>query len=122
MAVTLLAVGTCTIQATQPGNVTYSSAAPVNQSFQVTRGSQTITFGALRNRTLGARPFTIGATASSGLPVNFHSRTQEKCTVAGTTVTILATGTCTILARQPGDANWHAAAPADQSFRIRPAH
>jgi hypothetical protein len=34
--VTLLNAGTCTIQATQPGNATYSPAAPVNQSFLIT--------------------------------------------------------------------------------------
>jgi hypothetical protein len=34
--VTLVAVGTCTIQATQAGNATYAAATPVNQSFQVT--------------------------------------------------------------------------------------
>ena len=34
--VTLLNAGTCTIQATQLGNATYSAAAPVNQSFLIT--------------------------------------------------------------------------------------
>jgi hypothetical protein len=32
--VTLVAVGTCTIQATQAGNANYAAATPVNQSFQ----------------------------------------------------------------------------------------
>jgi uncharacterized repeat protein (TIGR01451 family) len=35
--VTLVSVGTCTVQATQAGNATYAAAAPVNQSFQVTQ-------------------------------------------------------------------------------------
>jgi hypothetical protein len=34
--VTLVVAGTCTIQATQTGNVNYGAATPVNQSFQVT--------------------------------------------------------------------------------------
>jgi 6-phosphogluconolactonase (cycloisomerase 2 family) len=33
--VTLVAVGTCTIQATQAGNANYAAATPVNQNFQV---------------------------------------------------------------------------------------
>ena len=33
--------------------------------------SQTITFGALADKALGALPFTVSATASSGLPVSF---------------------------------------------------
>lgn len=40
--VTMGAVGTCTIQATQAGNTTYAGATPVNQSFQVTLGTQLV--------------------------------------------------------------------------------
>jgi hypothetical protein len=35
--VTLVAVGTCTIEATQAGNVDYAAATPVSQSFHVTQ-------------------------------------------------------------------------------------
>ena len=59
---------------------------------------QTITFGALAGQTYGVAPFTIGATASSGLPVSFASLTTAVCTVSGNTVTIVAAGTCTIQA------------------------
>ena len=51
--VTLVAAGTCTIQATQAGNGSYTAATPVSQSFQVMPESQTITFGALSNQTFG---------------------------------------------------------------------
>src|SRR5580692_5273605 len=61
---TLVAVGTCTIQATQAGSATYAAAAPVSQSFQVQQSqtSQTITFGSLSNMALGSAPFTLTAT------------------------------------------------------------
>src|ERR1019366_5355094 len=68
--VTLVSVGTCTIQATQAGNTNYAAATPVNQSFQVTQEPQTITFGALSNRAFGTAPFAVSATASSGLAVS----------------------------------------------------
>jgi hypothetical protein len=42
--VTLIAAGTCTIQASQAGNSTYSAALPVSQSFAVIAASQVITF------------------------------------------------------------------------------
>ena len=45
--VTLVTVGTCTIQATQTGNTNWAAATAVNQGFTITQGSQTITFGAL---------------------------------------------------------------------------
>jgi hypothetical protein len=116
--VTLVAVGTCTIQATQPGNANYAAATPVNQSFQVTQASQTITFAALPNQHFGTSPFTVSATASSGLPVSFASATLTVCTVSGTTVTLVSTGTCTIKATQAGNANWAAATPISQSFQV----
>jgi len=115
--VTLVAVGTCTIQATQPGNIDYTAATPVSQSFQVTRGSQTITFRALPNRTLGAAPFNVSATASSQLAVSFASTTTAVCTVSGSTVTLVAVGTCTIQATQAGNADWTAAKPVNRSFQ-----
>jgi hypothetical protein len=34
--VTLVSLGTCTIQATQAGNTNYAAAPPITQSFQVT--------------------------------------------------------------------------------------
>ncbi len=118
--VTLVGVGTCTIEAEQFGNADYSAATPVTQSFQVTQGSQTITFGALSNQPLSASPITVSATASSGLPVRFNSQTPNKCTVSGTTVTLVATGTCTIQATQAGNADYTAAAPVDESFQVSP--
>ncbi len=116
--VTLVAVGTCTVQATQGGNTNWSAATPVNQSFQVTQGNQTITFGALSNKAFGTAPFTVSATASSGLSVGFASTTSTICTVSGTTVTLVAVGTCTIQATQSGNTNWAAATPVNQSFQV----
>ena len=119
--VTLVAVGTCTIQATQAGNVTYAAAMPVNQSFQITQESQTITFGTLSNRVYGTAPFTVNATASSGLAVSFASTTTSLCTVSGTTVTLVAVGTCTIQATQAGNADYAAASPVNRSFSVTKA-
>ena len=119
--VTLVAVGTCTIQATQAGNTNYAAATPVNRSFQVTPGSQTpqsIAFGALSNKPLGTAPFTVSATASSGLAVSFNSQTTPVCTVSGATLTLVSGGTCTIQATQAGNANYAAATPVNQSFLV----
>jgi transcriptional regulator of nitric oxide reductase len=116
--VTLAAAGTCTIHAAQPGNNNWAAATPVNQSFQVTRGSQTIAFGALPNQAFGAAPFPVSATASSGLAVSFASMTPAVCTVSGAIVTLAAAGNCTIHAAQPGNNNWAAATPVNQSFLV----
>jgi sugar lactone lactonase YvrE len=121
---TLVAVGTCTIRATQAGNATYAAATPVNQSFQVmqqSQTSQTITFGSLSNMALGSAPVTLSATASSGLPVSFASTTTSVCTVSGSTSTLVAVGTCTIQETQAGNATYAAAAPVSQSFQVEAA-
>jgi uncharacterized protein (TIGR03437 family) len=118
--VTLVTVGACSMQATQAGDNTYLAAAPVIQGFQVTQESQTITFAALAGQTLGAAPFTVSATASSGLVVGFSSVTGPICSVAGSTVTLLAGGTCTVAANQAGNATYLAAAPVEQSFQVAP--
>ena len=115
---TLLKIGACKIQATQPGNANYLAATPVDQSFEVTQGSQTITFGPLSNQPYGAAPYTVTARASSGLAVRYTSTTTTVCTVSGATVTLLKVGKCAIRASQAGNANWAAATPVTESFQV----
>jgi len=119
--VTIVAVGTCSITASQAGNATYSAATPVVQSFTVTQATQTITFNAIGNVAFGAAPFAISATASSGLTVTFASTTPTVCTVSGTAVTIVALGACSLTASQPGNANYSAAPPVTQTFTVTQA-
>jgi hypothetical protein len=117
-SVTLVSAGTCTIQATQGGNSSYSPAPSVSQSFLV-QLAQIITFPTLSNQALGATPFTVSATASSGLAVSFASTTASACTVSGATVTLVALGTCSIQATQAGNATYTAATPVNQSFQVQ---
>jgi sugar lactone lactonase YvrE len=114
--VTLLGLGTCWIQATQAGNANYAAAPSASQSFSVTLGSQTITFAPLSNKPFGSAPFTVSAQASSGLAVSFSSATPAVCTVSGSTVTLGAIGLCTIVASQPGNADYQQASPVSESF------
>jgi len=118
--VTLVAAGTCTLQATQAGNAIYLPATPVNRSFMVSRASQTISFGALSNQPSGTPPFPVNATASSGLAVSFTSTTKPVCTVSGNTVTLVAVGTCNIQANQAGNGNYAPAPAVNQSFQVTP--
>jgi len=119
--VTIVDVGTCSITASQGGNTNYLAASDVTQSFTVAPGSQTITFGPLSGVTFGAAPFTLTATASSGLTVSFASTTQTVCTVSVSTVTIAGAGTCSITASQAGNTSFGAATPVVQSFTVAKA-
>jgi len=122
--VTIVAGGSCSITASQAGNASYAATTPVAQSFTVNPATQTIAFGALSNQVFGAAPFTVSATASSGLTVNFNSQTTSVCTVSGTTgstVTLVSVGACTIQATQAGNTNYAAAPSVSQSFQVTPA-
>jgi len=81
-------------------------------------GSQTITFNALPNLPYGTAPFTVSATATSGLPVTFSSPSDIVCTVSGSTVTLSAVGLCVIQATQAGDATYAAALPVTQYLQV----
>ncbi|WP_149193192.1 autotransporter domain-containing protein [Luteimonas suaedae] len=84
-------------------------------------GEQTITFGAQ-----AAQAFVPGgtfaldpvATASSGLPVSYGTRTAGVCTISGTTVTMQSAGTCTIAADQAGNDDYDAAPTVTQDIAI----
>ncbi|MGB8339294.1 MAG: hypothetical protein WCD07_05125, partial [Burkholderiales bacterium] len=84
--------------------------------------AQTITFGALSGKTFGDAPFTVSATASSGLPVSFSAAPANVCTVSGSSVTITGAGGCTITASQAGDSSHSAAPNVQQSFTVAKAN
>jgi hypothetical protein len=96
----------------------FLAATPVSRTFAVTKGSQTITFAPLADRTVGDPPFVVTATASSGLAVAFSA--GGACNAAGTVVTVTGPGNCTITASQGGDATYAAAVPASRTFVVRP--
>jgi len=87
---------------------------------------QTISFSQIPSQTLGSAPISLTATASSGLPVSLVSNTPAICTVSGTAtggfqVTLVATGTCSIVATQIGNSTYAAATPVSQSFTVQAA-
>jgi hypothetical protein len=89
----------------------------------VSKGDQTITFGALANKTFGDPDFVVSPTATSGLPISLVAGGQ--CTVtspAPGTVHITAAGSCTITASQAEDANYNAAPNVLQTFTINKAN
>ncbi len=79
--------------------------------------AQTVTFGALANKTYGDAPFTVSATASSGLAPSF-SIVSGPATISGSTVTITGAGTVVLSAAQAGNATYAAATPVQQSFTV----
>jgi hypothetical protein len=89
-------------------------------AFDIAKTGQTITFGALGSKRYGDPPFTVTATASSGLPVIFTA--SGSCTLASRTVTITAAGICTVTANQAGDAAYNPAPALQRPFTILKAN
>ena len=115
--VTFVTTGTCGIVASQAGNSDYSPAPAVGHAFTVAKGAQTITFARPGTQTYGT-PLTLTATASSGLTVSFASTTTSVCTVSGSTVTFVTTGTCGIVANQTGNSDYSAAPQVGHAFTV----
>ena len=122
--VSFTGLGTCVIDANQAGNANYSAAPQVSQSATILPGTQVIKF----TSKVPATPIvggTYAVTAAGGLskiPIIFSigaSSTSGACTVAGSTISFSAVGTCVIDANQAGNANFSAAAQVSQSFTIR---
>ena len=122
------AVGTCVVDANQAGNATFAAAPQVQRSITVTavtKTNQTITFAALPNRTGAQSPVTVTATVSSLLAVTFTTTTASVCTAGGTngaTITLVAAGTCTVVANQAGNTLYNAAPAVTRSFTVTKAN
>src|SRR5439155_11755853 len=78
-------------------------------------------FGALSNKIFGDAPFSVGATSSSGLPVNL-SILSGPATISGNLITITGVGTVVVHAAVAPDSNYNDATPVDQSFTVAKAN
>ena len=90
----------------------------IQASSALIRQTQTIEFPAIGDVALGTGPVPLGATASSGLPVAFASATPQICTVSEGRAHLVAVGTCTVTADQPGDDAYTPAASVTRSFGV----
>lgn len=80
--------------------------------------NQVIAFAKPADQGLGQGSFIPAASASSGLPVSLSVSTPAVCSIDGAAIRLLALGTCTLTATQPGDATYFAATPVMRSFQI----
>ena len=121
--VSFIGGGTCTIDAKQAGNATYSAATQAQQSFNVAKIPQSITgFSAPPSgATAGGATYSVSATGgASDNPVTYgiDATTSSVCTISAGVVSFIGRGACTIDANQAGNATYSAATPAQQSFAV----
>ena len=122
--------GNIIVDANQPGNSNYADASQAAETIQVLQPlpTQAITFNNPGTQVAGT-PLTLAATSSSGLPVLYNVSPSSVCTLTTTggvnTLTLTNSGTtalsCTIVAMQPGDNIYFAAAaPVTQTIAVNP--
>jgi hypothetical protein len=100
-------------------NVYLNGATNTSTTLTVTPASQTITFGSLTNQTYGVAPFTLSASASSGLGVSF-AVVSGPASITSNTITITGAGLVSVQASQAGNSNYSAATPVTNSFTVNP--
>lgn len=93
-------------QAVVSNNCGYATSSQAD--LLVNRADQAITFDQPANPVVFGSNFIVSPTASSGLPVDLE--VLGSCTSSGYEVTMTSgTGTCTLVASQPGDGNYNPA-------------
>lgn len=80
--------------------------------------NQSITFSPLPNVMIGSSPFTLSASASSGLAVSYTSSNTNVATISNNVVSIVGVGTTQITASQAGNANYNPASSVTQSLTV----
>ena len=112
-----LAVGTCTIEASQDGNAhvktqetVYEAAEPVTRSFAIAADpvakTQQVKVSGDHGYALSAGTADVRFASSAGLPVTVRSRTPKVCAVAKSGVALKAAGTCNLTAVAAGNATY----------------
>lgn len=117
-SVTGLAIGTCTIRASQAGGKGWK-AATTDVSFVLRK--PVITWASLANDVKRSSSRVVSATSDSGLSVTFTSETPSVCTIAGSTITYVSAGDCSVVASQGASGSIPAAEDVRRQFTIYPS-
>ncbi|MBH1964724.1 MAG: IPTL-CTERM sorting domain-containing protein, partial [Comamonadaceae bacterium] len=122
--ITMLSAGDCVVQADQAGNSNYEAATRATQTVSISKATQTLTFDSQAAQVLGVggtfsiNPLATSASPNSGAPIVYRSLTESICTLSGTEVTVVSSGTCDVEASQAGDVSYSDAEVVQQSILI----
>ena len=120
--VSILGGGTCSVNANQGGNGAYLAAPQVQQSFSVARAPQTITITSVPPGQVDKHspPYTITATATSGLAPSFSIAPSSSaiCSISGSSVSFTKHGDCIVRANQAGNAGYLPAPQVQQVITV----
>jgi hypothetical protein len=102
--ITVISGGTCTLNYSSPATDTYAASDIYPLTFEITRTAQSVSFTPPPKVTLATKSVSLSATATSGGVVTFKSDSPTICSVTGSSLNLLASGTCQVEALQGGSA------------------
>ncbi len=113
----------CTVTATKAADSNYQSASSAAQTVTTTKASQTISLSAAAGSAaaLGSNVLTVSASSGLQVALTVDASTASNCSLTGTTVNFLRSGSCLINADQSGNTNFDPASQVQQSFTIAKA-
>ena len=94
--------GTCTLTYQTKETDAFLASDLYKVSFEVVRDPQTITFTLPAKADISTKNLTLTAIASSGGAVTYESSAAENCSVSGSTLSLLKSGNCVVIATQAG--------------------
>ena len=112
---TLLKHGNCLVEASQAGDEFTLPAEIVTARIKVIRENE-ISFTNPGSLSLKVKSIQLAGVSSSGLTVIYKTMTPNTCLLSNNVLSLLAVGTCTVVASQSGDEFTLAAKDVSQSF------
>ncbi|CAN5354815.1 hypothetical protein BH11PSE11_BH11PSE11_22420 [soil metagenome] len=125
-ATSLLAVGSHNIVAAYSGNGNNASSNSSTLNQVISINAQTIAFTSTAPgaAAVGGAAYTVtasGGASGNAIVFSIAVASSAVCSISGSTVSFIGTGTCTINANQAGNASYSAATQAQQSFAVSAA-
>ena len=117
-SISMHGAGAVVLAANQDGATEWDAAPEVTASFNVAQANQSITFPSIPGQPISTNPIILNGSASSGLPISYNILSGAASLNSSNVLTLIGIGTITVQATQPGNANWSAATPVNQSFVV----
>ena len=102
--ITVISGGICTLNYSTPASSTYLASDVYPLTFEITRSTQTVAFTAVPPAPIAGKTLNLSATSTSGLPITFQSDSPSICSVNGSSLNLLKSGSCVVEAVQSGSA------------------
>lgn len=119
---TIVGAGTVTVTATKAGDGNYNASNTATRDITVGKAAQTISIGAVTDKTYGDAAFTLTASGGSGTGAITFTVPDDNgvLTLSGNTVTIVGAGTVTVTATKAESTN-HNSVTATKTITVSKA-